>query len=98
MRSSLSFSFPCTHRTKQTLTLCVAPARSFCSLLLASMLFTSRIVVPLLSRSSAAGSAAQQQKRKAVAGIKEAQQQQQASSTAVKGAAKTGSVRERKNQ
>lgn len=94
MRSSLSFSFPCTHRTEQTLTLCVAPARSFCSLLLASMLFTSRIVVPLLSRSSAA----QQQKRKAVAGIKEAQQAVAASSTAVKGAAKTGSVRERKNQ
>ncbi|GAA6005650.1 uncharacterized protein JCM10292_006726 [Rhodotorula paludigena] len=90
------FDVPKAYLTSPRHTVLLQPgeAKIFCSLLLASMLFTSRIVVPLLSRSSAA----QQQKRKAVAGIKEAQQAVAASSTAVKGAAKTGSVRERKNQ
>ncbi|BGP48994.1 hypothetical protein JCM10450v2_004873 [Rhodotorula kratochvilovae] len=73
-------------------------AKIFCALLLALMLFTSRLALPALGRIfGGSKSAAAAQKRKAVAGVKDAQKAV-ASSTAVQNAKGKNGVKERKMQ
>lgn len=80
----------------------LAPLRSFCALLLASMLFTSRLVLPVVRRTfssspsaSSAKAAAQKQRKQLAAGVRDAQQ---AVASGVQGAKSKAGVRERKTQ
>ncbi|GAA5890566.1 hypothetical protein JCM8208_004917 [Rhodotorula glutinis] len=79
-----------------------AEAKIFCALLLASMLFTSRLVLPVVRRTfpsspsaSSAKAAAQKQRKQLAAGVRDAQQ---AVASGVAGAKSKAGVRERKTQ